>query len=259
MKTVILCGGQGTRLREATESIPKPLVEVGPRPILWHLMKSYATHDLNSFVLCLGYKGRLIKDFFLTLMDDRSGDFRLRGNPDGPPTVEPLRSTREGWDIIFAETGLLTETGGRLHQVRDYVGGETFSLTYADGLADIDLPALIKFHKSHGKLATVTAVRKRIGMGVLALNGDSVSGFDEKPMLDGYINGGFFIFEPEIFDYTSPDCNLERDVLPRVVKDGQLVAYKHHGFWACMDTYKDNIALSELWSNGGAPWRNWQS
>lgn len=258
MKTVILCGGQGTRLREKTESIPKPLVEVGPHPILWHLMKSYSSQGLNEFVLCLGYKGQRIKEYFLGLMDERAGDFRLRADCDGPPAIENLRSLREPWDIIFAETGLTTDTGGRVYRTRDYVDGNTFSVTYADGVADIDIKALLEFHKSHGKLATVTAVRRQLTLGVMRLNGsDHVTEFAEKPMLDFYINGGFFVFEPGIFDYMDADCNLETDVLPKVVKDDQLLAYKHDGFWACMDTYKDNITLTELWASGAAPWKSW--
>ena len=256
MKTVILCGGQGTRLREKTESIPKPLVEIGPYPVMWHLMKSYAAQGLDEFVLCLGYKGELIKEYFLRMMDDRAGDFRLVANGVGQPVMESLRSRREPWDIIFAETGLKTDTGGRAHRIQEYVGNETFSLTYADGVADIDIKALVDFHKSHGKIATVTAVKRQITLGVMHVDDDdSVTAFAEKPMLDYYINGGFFMFEPELFDYTSPDCNLETDVLPRLVEDGQLRAFKHDGFWACMDTYKDNITLTELWNSGNAPWK----
>ena len=256
MKTVILCGGQGTRLREKTESIPKPLVEVGPYPIVWHLMKSYSAQNLSEFVLCLGYKGQLIKDYFLGAMDDRAGDFRLSAVGNGPPVLESLRSQREPWDVIFAETGLSTDTGGRVHKIRDYVDNSTFCLTYADGVSDIDIKALLDFHKSHGKVATVTAVRRQTALGVMRLNdADSVTNFAEKPMLEYYINGGFFVFEPEIFDYTSDNCNLETDVLPQLVEEGQLMAYKHEGFWACMDTYKDNITLTELWNSGNAPWR----
>lgn len=257
MKTVILCGGQGTRLREKTESLPKPLVEVGPYPILWHLMKIYGSFGYRSFVLCLGYKGRNIKDYFLEMMDERSGDFRLTAEEDGQGKIESLRSSMEPWDITFAETGLKTDTGGRLHKVKDYVEG-TFSLTYADGVADIELQKLVDFHKSHGRLATVTAVRKHNNLGVMRLGDDgSVDKFAEKPLMDDYINGGFFIFEPGVFEYTSDTCNLEKDVLPKIAADGQLMAYKHNGFWACMDTYKDNITLTDLWSRDVAPWKTW--
>lgn len=257
MKTVILCGGQGTRLREKTESMPKPLVEIGDHPVLWHLMKIYGHYDFRSFVLCLGYKGRNIKEYFLEMMDDKSGDFRLNAQGVDTPVIENLKSTMEPWDITFAETGLKTDTGGRVHKVRDYVSDGTFSLTYADGVADIDLKKLYAFHKSHGKLATVTAVRRNSTLGIMDLDGDRVNKFAEKPMMDFYINGGFFILEPEIFNYTDDNCNFETDVIPRVVADNQLMAYKHDGFWACMDTYKDNITLTEMWNKDKAPWRCW--
>ena len=259
MKTVILCGGQGTRLRERTESIPKPLVEIGARPILWHLMKIYMAQSFREFVLCLGYRGDSIKDYFLGLLDDKAGDFRLTTDGNGGiPRIEGLRTAAEAWDITFAETGLETDTGGRLHRVRPYVGGGTFFLTYADGLSDIDLAALLAFHKSHGRLATVTAVRPRSSLGLLDLNGDGqVVGFREKPLLDHVINGGYFVLEPGIFEYTTASCNFERDVLPRVAEDGQLMAYHHAGYWGCMDTYKDNVTLNELWKSKRAPWKIW--
>ncbi len=258
MKTVILCGGEGTRLREKTESIPKPLVEVGPQPILWHLMKGYAHHGFSEFVLCLGYKGRCIKDHFLDLVDDRAGDLRLLGASTDGPRVEQLRNHVEPWDIRFIDTGLKTDTGGRLHKVREYVKDETFSLTYADGVADLDLRALYRFHQSHGKMATVTAVRRHSTLGLMRIGDDNVvERFAEKPMMDSYINGGFFVFEPTIFEYTNDHCNLETDVLPRVVADGELRAFMHDGFWACMDTYKDNVLLTELWNQDEAPWKCW--
>lgn len=257
MKTVILCGGKGTRLREHTESIPKPLVEIGGRPILWHLMKSYLAQGLHEFVLCLGYKGSSIKRFFLSELDHEAGDFRLVQS-NGAPKVEPLRSAAEPWDITFAETGLETDTGGRLHRVRPYVGEGTFGFTYADGLADVDLQALVAFHRSHGRLATVTAVRPQSTLGLLDLgDGSTVRGFREKPQLDHLINGGFFLLEQGVFDYTTPNCNFEKDVMPRLAADGQLVAYQHDGFWACMDTYKDNVTLNELWQRRRAPWKVW--
>ncbi len=259
MKTVILCGGKGTRLRERTESIPKPLVEVGPHPILWHIMKIYSAHEFREFVLCLGYRGDSIKDYFLKMTDARSGDFRLRLDQDETAAIDVLRPRHEPWDIIFAETGLETDTGGRLHRVRDYTGGETFFLTYGDGVSDLDLGALLAFHKSHGKLATVTAVRPRTTMGVMAADDSGrVSKFHEKPVMEQFVNGGFFVFEQGVFEYTDPDCNLERDVLPGLAGEGQLMAYRHQGFWSCMDTYKDNITLSEKWKSDAAPWRIWK-
>lgn len=260
MKTVILCGGKGTRLREHTESIPKPLVEVGPYPILWHIMKLYSAHQFREFVLCLGYLGHSIKQYFLRLMDAKSGDFRLRLDDRDTAIIDVLRSRREPWDIVFAETGLETDTGGRLHKVRDYTGGERFFLTYGDGLSDLDLQALLAFHQSHGRAATVTAVRPRTTMGVLAMDDDDrVTRFNEKPLMEYFVNGGFFVFEPSVFEFTTPTCNLERDVLPKLAENEQLMAYKYRGFWSCMDTYKDNITLSELWNNGDAPWKIWDT
>src|SRR5688572_1062071 len=198
MKTVILCGGKGTRLREHTVSLPKPLVEVGSHPILWHLMKSYASQGYGEFVLCLGYQGDAIKDYFIELMDHTAGDFRLRPGDAGKPRIDVLEPAADAWDIVFAETGPETETGGRLHKVRRYVDG-TFMLTYGDGLSDVDINALLAFHKAHGKLATVTAVRPRSTLGLLALDdGGHVTNFAEKPVMESLVNGGFFVFEPGI-------------------------------------------------------------
>jgi glucose-1-phosphate cytidylyltransferase len=258
MKTVILCGGKGTRLREHTVSLPKPLVEVGSHPILWHLMKSYSAQGFGEFVLCLGYQGDAIKNYFLDLMDGKSGDFRLRPGEGGRPQVDVLKPMADAWDIIFAETGPDTETGGRLHRVRPYVDGGTFMLTYGDGLSDVDLHALLAFHRAHGKLATVTAVRPRSTLGLLQLDDEGcVTSFAEKPVMHSLVNGGFFVFEPGVFDYTQASCILEKDVLPRVAAARQLVAYEHSGFWACMDTYKDQLTLTEIWNQGKAPWRRW--
>ena len=257
MKTVILCGGKGTRLREHTVSLPKPLVEVGSHPILWHLMKSYAAQGFGEFVLCLGYQGDAIKQYFVELMDHTAGDFRLTPGEGGKPRIDVLQAAADAWDIVFAETGPETETGGRLHRVRRYVDG-TFMLTYGDGLSDVDINALLAFHKAHGKLATVTAVRPRSTLGLLALDdGGHVTNFAEKPVMESLVNGGFFVFEPGIFEYTQPNCNLEKDVLPKVAAERQLVAYKHEGFWACMDTYKDQMTLTEIWNGGHAPWKRW--
>jgi glucose-1-phosphate cytidylyltransferase len=207
-------------------------------------MKIYLAQDWQEFVLCLGYKGDSIKDYFLSQLDDKAGDFRLTSKPNGAPEIQGLRPASEPWDITFAETGLETDTGGRLHRVRQYVGDGTFGLTYADGLSNIDLAALLAFHKSHGKLATVTAVRPVSTLGILEMaDGQQIAGFREKPKMDHLINGGFFLFE--------------RDVLPRLAADGQLMGFNHDGFWACMDTYKDNITLNELWSSRQAPWKLW--
>ena len=229
---VILCGGRGTRLREATQTIPKPLVEIGGRPILWHVIRIYAHQGFRRFILCLGHKGELIEEF-------------VRNN--GLP---------EGLAIECVQTGEETPTGGRIARVRERLGGGRFCATYADGVADIDLGALLDFHTGHGALATMTVVRPRLQYGVARLNGEGVvQGFEEKPQFEGWINGGFFCFEKGVLDYLEEDSTLEREPLERLASDGQLRAYRHTGFWDCMDTYKDAILLNDLWAEGRAPWK----
>jgi glucose-1-phosphate cytidylyltransferase len=229
---VILCGGRGTRLREATQTIPKPLVEIGGRPILWHVIRIYAHQGFTRFVLCLGHKGELIEEFVRN---------------DGLP---------EGLTIECVQTGEETPTGGRIARVRDRLGGARFCATYADGVADIDLRALLGFHKRHGALATMTVVQPQLQYGVARLNGEGVvEGFREKPQFDGWINGGFFCFEDGVFDYLDEGSTLEREPLERLAADGQLRAYRHTGFWDCMDTYKDAVLLNDLWAAGRAPWK----
>ena len=229
---VILCGGRGTRLREATQTIPKPLVEIGGRPILWHVIRIYAHQGFHRFVLCLGHKGELIEEFV---------------RDDGLPA---------GLTIECVQTGEETPTGGRIARVRDRLEGGRFCATYADGVADIDLTALLDFHVSHGALATLTVVRPQLQFGVARLNGDDVvAGFEEKPRFEGWINGGFFCFEPAALDYLDEDSVLEREPLDRLAADGQLRAYRHTGFWDCMDTYKDAVLLNDLWAAGRAPWK----
>jgi glucose-1-phosphate cytidylyltransferase len=229
---VILCGGRGTRLREQTQTIPKPLVEIGGRPILWHVMSIYADQGFRRFVLCLGHKGDLIEEFV-----------REDGLPDG-------------LTVDCVATGEETPTGGRIARVRDRLGGGRFCVTYADGVADIDLAALLDFHGSHGALATMTVVRPQLQFGVARMNGDGVvDGFEEKPQFDGWINGGFFCFEQGALDYIEEDSVLEREPLERLAGDGQLRAFRHTGFWDCMDTYKDAILLNDLWAAGRAPWK----
>ena len=229
---VILCGGRGTRLREHTETIPKPLVEIGGRPILWHVIRIYAEQGFRRFVLCLGHKGELIEDFVAT---------------NGLP---------EDLEIECVDTGEETPTGGRIARVGDRLGTTRFCVTYADGVADIDLGAQLDFHAAHGALATMTVVRPELQFGVARLNGESlVAGFDEKPRFDGWINGGFFCFEPGALDYIGLDSVLEREPLERLAADGQLRAFRHTGFWDCMDTYKDAVLLNDLWAAGRAPWK----
>jgi glucose-1-phosphate cytidylyltransferase len=229
---VILCGGRGTRLREQTQTIPKPLVEIGGRPILWHVIRIYAGQGFHRFVLCLGHRGELIEDFVRN---------------DGLPG---------GLDIECVQTGEETPTGGRITLVRDRVERGRFCVTYADGVADIDLSALLGFHAAHEALATMTVVRPRLQFGVAQLNGDGlVSGFEEKPRFDGWINGGFFCFEPGALEYLDEGSVLEREPLERLAADGELRAYRHTGFWDCMDTYKDAVLLNDLWEAGRAPWK----
>jgi glucose-1-phosphate cytidylyltransferase len=231
---VILCGGRGTRLREHTQTIPKPLVEIGGRPILWHVIRIYAEQGFRRFILCTGHGAELIEAFV---------------ENDGLPP---------GLEIDCVQTGEDTPTGGRIARVADRLNGERFCATYADGVADIDLGALLSFHQGHDALATMTVVQPELQFGVAELNGDGhVSGFTEKPRYEGWINGGFFCFEPGALDYIGPDSVLERDPLEGLAADGQLRAFRHQGFWDCMDTYKDAVLLNDLWAEGRAPWKVW--
>jgi glucose-1-phosphate cytidylyltransferase len=230
----ILCGGRGTRLQEHTQSIPKPLVEVGGQPILWHVMKIYAHQGLRDFVLCLGYKGDLIERFVAAA--------------DWP----------DGVSVACVDTGDDTPTGGRIKRVAERLHNGTFCVTYGDGLADIDLSDLVAHHRDGGALATMTVVRPELQFGITELGGDGlVTGFHEKPRSEHWINGGFFCFEPGALDYLTESAVLEREPLEGLAGDGQLRAYRHTGFWECMDTYKDAVALNDLWEQGSPPWRAW--
>jgi glucose-1-phosphate cytidylyltransferase len=258
MKTVILCGGRGTRLGEHGASTPKALIEIGGRPLLWHLMKIYAHYGMNDFILCLGYLGDAIKRYFLehhwlysdfTLEMSKAGDYQLRRHG----------SIGEDWRVTFVETGLDTNTGGRVKRIAPYIGDdETFCVTYGDGLANIDLRALVAFHKTHGRSATLTAVHPRSTFGFLKLDNQSaVSEFEEKPFISDWINGGFFVFDRKIFEYLDDNCVLERAPFERMAQERQLIAYQHAGFWKCMDTYKDNLEFNQLWDQGAAEWKVW--
>lgn len=254
MKTVILCGGLGTRLSEETHLKPKPMVEIGGRPILWHIMKMYEASGFNKFVLALGYKGDLIKDFFIHY-HLRTSDVTVHL---ASGAFEFSNPTAEDWHVTMVDTGSDSLTGGRLHRLEPLLRPQgTFMLTYGDGVASVNIEDLVKFHKSHGKIATVTAVRPTARFGGMALAGDQVMGFKEKPQSgDGWINGGFFVFEPEVFDYLSGDLTvLEGDPMENMVQDNQLMAYKHVGFWHCMDTLRDRKNLEEIWNSGKPPWR----
>ncbi len=257
MKVVILAGGFGTRLSEETIFKPKPMVEIGGKPILWHIMKIYSTYGFNEFIICLGYKGHIIKEFFANYflyMADVTID--LTNN-----NIEVHNAKAESWKVTLVDTGLYTQTGGRIKRIKPYVGNETFMLTYGDGVANINIKELLEFHKSHGKYATITAVQPPGRFGGLVLNGgDEVLSFREKPKGDGaWINGGFFVLEPEIFDYIKGDeVPWEREPLETLAKEGQLMAYKHRGFWQCMDTLRDKNYLENLWNSGKAPWKVWK-
>jgi len=257
VKVVILAGGLGTRLSEETELKPKPMVEIGSRPILWHIMKHFAHYNLKEFFIALGYKGEVIKRYFL----DYS---RLQGDltidlAQGSVQVRPRKS--EDWRVHLVDTGLKTLTGGRVKRLEPWLKGETFMVTYGDGVSNIDLRDLLSFHRSHGRLATVTAVRPPARFGGLVFDGDLVTEFTEKPQIgEGWINGGFLVFEPGIFDYLEEGDNasLEADALERLAADGQLAAYRHGYFWQCMDTLRDLRLLQSLWKDDNAPWKVWE-
>ncbi|MCE5262714.1 MAG: glucose-1-phosphate cytidylyltransferase [Deltaproteobacteria bacterium] len=258
MKVVILCGGAGTRLREETEFRPKPMVNIGDRPILWHIMKYYAQFGCREFVLALGYKGEMIKNYFC--------HYELMNNDVtielGKPECIQIHHSHEeaGWKITLADTGEKSLKGARLKKVERYVSGDTFMMTYGDGISDVNLDALLAFHRGHGKMVTVTGINLASRFGELKIAGDRVESFSEKPEQgDGLINGGFFVFSRKIFDYLSPDaaCDLEIGALERIAQEGQLMVYRHSGFWACMDTLRDMEYLNRIWESGQARWKTW--
>ena len=259
MKVVILCGGAGTRLREETEFRPKPMVNIGPYPILWHIMKYYSQFGFKEFVLALGYKGDMIKNYFChyELMNN---DVTIElGQPE--KTCIHYAHDEAGWKITLADTGEKSLKGARLKKVEKYIVGDTFMMTYGDGIADVDIGKLLAFHKAHGKLATVTGINIASRFGELKIDGDSVETFSEKPQDGkGFINGGFFVFSRKILDYLTTDdlCDLEVGPLERISGEGQLMVYKHRGFWACMDTLRDMEYLNRLWDNGMARWKIWK-
>jgi glucose-1-phosphate cytidylyltransferase len=257
MKVVILAGGLGTRLREETEYKPKPMVEIGGRPILWHIMKTYARFGYTEFVLALGYKGDVIRDYFLNY-ELRNCDVTLTLGRRDLDVQEPV--AERGWRITLADTGEKTLTGGRVRRAARYLGDGTFMVTYGDGVADIDVKALLDHHRAHGRLATVTAVRPIARFGELQVEDGFVKLFREKPQVDqGWINGGFFVFEPAVLDLIVDDEeSLEYGLLEKLTSQGQLGVYHHHGFWQCMDTYREMQMLNDLWNSGRAPWARWE-
>lgn len=257
MKAVILAGGFGTRLQEETTARPKPMVEIGGKPILWHIMKHYQHHDVGEFMVACGYMGDFIKSYFL----DR---YNLNGNLQidfAKGMVQRAEAETEDWTVNLIDTGLTTNTGGRLLRLKQWLQDDTFLLTYGDGVSNVDVGELVRFHKAQGKLATVSAVRPPARFGGLVIEDSSVSKFTEKPVSgEGWINGGFMVFEPGIFDYLQGDsCSLEADALEQVAADGQLSAYCHPDFWQCMDTLRDKQYLQRLWESGEAPWNSWGS
>ena len=258
MKTIILCGGEGTRLKEETEYKPKPMVEIGGKPILWHIMKMYAHFGFKEFVLALGYKGNVIKDFFLnyefynndfTMTLGNHKDIAVHGNSD-----------ETGWKVTLVETGVKTMTGSRIKQCERYIGEDNFMVTYGDGLADIDISKLAEYHKDHGKIGTLTGINPPSRFGELHVKENQVTEFSEKSKLEGTrgdINGGFMLFKTKFFDYLSADsgCILEREPLEKLARDRELMLHHHTGYWQCMDTYRDYLLLQETWNSGNAPWK----
>lgn len=256
IKVAILAGGRGTRMQEITRAIPKPMVDIGGHPILWHIMKYYSTFGVENFNLALGYRSEVMKQFFLDYRTQKSSiSIDLSSGEVG--YFEP---EHENWKINLIETGLDAQTGSRIAQMKPQLGDNTFFMTYGDGVCNVDLNKLLKFHKSHGKIATLTAVQPPSKFGSLKIDGsDKVEVFAEKPSDGGWISGGYFIFEPEIFDYlsTDEDCILEKSPLEKLTADGQLCAYKHHGFWQCIDTVRELEHVNALWHNDKAEWKIW--
>jgi glucose-1-phosphate cytidylyltransferase len=257
MKTIILAGGQGTRLSEETEVRPKPMVEIGHRPILWHILKIYGQHGFSDFLIALGYKGEQIKRYFgeyASLAKNMTVDLAA-----GTVEAHQQDGEPEDWRITLVDTGRHTETGGRMLRLAPYLGSGTFMMTFGDGVANINVTDLVAFHHSHGKLATLTAVRPPARFGHVELEGNRVTEFSEKPQLgEGWINGGFFVLEPEVLDYIDgEDTHFQREPLEQLSRDGQLMAFKHSDFWQCMDTLRDKLLLQQLWDSESAPWKVW--
>lgn len=258
MKVVILCGGLGTRLREETEFRPKPMVEIGGKPILWHIMKIYAYYGFKKFILCLGYKGEMVKEYFYNY-EVLNNDFTIELGDKKNVKIHS-NHTENGWQITLADTGDKALKGGRLKRVEKYVDDSVFLTTYGDGVANVDIKSLLAFHKNHGRLATVTGINPASRFGELKIKGNQVDSFSEKPKNGpGLINGGFFVFDKRIFDYLSTDdsCDLEIGPLEKIAAEGQLMVYKHKGFWACMDTIRDTEYLNKLWNKNKAFWKIW--
>ena len=255
MKVILLAGGFGTRLSEYTESLPKPMVRIGRKPILWHIMKTFAHFGHKDFYIALGYKAEVIKDYFLhyrTLNADFTVDL-------GDGTVTPHQLDEVDWKVTLVDTGQHSMTGGRVKRMKQYISDETCLLTYGDGVSDVDLDQVITFHKSHGKMVTVTTVHPGARFGELELEGEKVTSFQEKPQIgQGWVNGGYFVIEPEFFELIEEDKTiLEREPLEQAAQMGEMMAFRHKGFWQCMDTKRDHDNLEKFWDSGKAPWKNW--
>lgn len=259
-KVVILCGGRGVRFHEATDLRPKPLVEIGDKPILWHIMKIYAHYGYKSFVLCLGYKGDMIRSYFLNY-ELMNCDFTIQFSDKIKTEVHSL-CREQGWEVTLAETGLNAMTGARIKRIAKYIDSDLFMLTYGDAVANLNIENLVEFHRAHNKIGTITAVRPQSRFGEIRVGKDSiVRQFREKAPIQGdYVNGGFFVFDHRLFNYLTDDdsCTFEREPLEQLAKDGQLAAYAHHSYWQCMDTYRDWQVLTQDWESGNPPWKIWQ-
>ncbi|MGE0766688.1 MAG: glucose-1-phosphate cytidylyltransferase [Hyphomicrobiaceae bacterium] len=260
MKVAILAGGKGTRLAEETSLRPKPMVEIGERPILWHIMMHYSHYGIKDFAIALGFKGEHIKKYFLDF-GSLSGDLSLKLRPNGESQYVQTNGQQPDWNVDLIETGMETLTGGRIKRLQPVLGNSTFMLTWGDGVSDVNINELLAFHRSHGKLATVTAVRPPARYGHMVFDGDQVVSFEEKPQTaEGWINGAFFVLEPQVMDYIDGDAVMfEHAPMERLAADGQLMAYRHPGFWACMDTLRDKHRLQEMWNSGNRPWVTWEN
>lgn len=256
MKVILLAGGRGTRLAEETSIRPKPMVEIGGKPMLWHIMSIYASHGYQDFLVACGYKGELVKEYFRNAFL-ASSDFVIDLS-DG--AVEVVTPSRLPWKVGLVDTGMDTMTGGRIRRLAKWLGNETFMVTYGDGVGNVNIKELVAFHRAHGRLATVTAVRPPARFGDLAMDGDRVRAFQEKPQTsEGWINGGFFVLEPGVLPYIAgDDTSLEREPLDRLAQEGQLMAYRHPGFWQPMDTLREKELLESMWAAGRAPWKTWE-
>ena len=259
MKVIILCGGRGTRLREETEYRPKPMVRVGGKPILWHIMKIYAYYGFKDFIICLGYKGNMIKEYFLNY-EAMNNDFTIPLGNYNNIRIHSSHQERD-WRVTLADTGEEAQTGARVKRIEKYIDGDLFMLTYGDGVANINIKNLVEYHKSHGKTGTMTGVRPSSRFGELMINNNKVVKFHEKPQVnEGLINGGFFVFNKKFFKYLKEDdnCYLEKEPLENLVADGELMVYPHDGFWQCVDTYRELELLNNLWKSRNSPWKVWR-